>query len=365
MRCRMLILAACLLALTYGPAGAQSGSSSSKPSDPTEIGGKSLKQWIAEIESKDPSVRETAIRAVPYFGKPAKAAAPPLTHVVRNDPDASCRVHAALTLAALADYITGEDATDAIKNLTDRADKDPQDIVRFHAVMALGSFGPRATLAIPVLAIRIRDTHSWELRRAAISALATIATDTKNGPDPRAVTAIAKLLLDPNNPEKSGQVRMEAVMALGGLGRPISVQEFKLAVSALELALKDPDKPVTIWAAVALMAVDKVTDAGLKSVAKHLTGKDVMAKVHAARALAAMGKESKAHVKDVANMLEDKDPMAVAAAIDALAMWGSTARDTATVSALEKIMDKKDQTDYFKQAAKSALEQINGKPNKP
>jgi hypothetical protein len=360
MRCRTLILAGCLLALAYQPAGAQSSGSSSKSTEPTEIGGKSVRQWMQEIESKDPSVRETAIRALPYFGKAAKVAAEPLTRVVRHDPDAACRVHAALALAALADYITGDEATAAIKELTNRADQDPQAIVRFHVVLALGAFGPKATAAIPVLAVRIRDTSSWELRRAAVGALANIATDTKFGPDARAVTAIANLLL--NGEEKSGQVRMEAVMGLGGMGRPVQQKDFLLAVKALQLATRDPDKPVAIWATVALMAVDKVTDQGLKDVAKHLTGKDVMAKVHAARALAAMGKESKSKVHDVVALLDDKDPIAVAAAIEALASWGSTARDA--VPELEKLKKKEGQTEYFKQAAQNAIEQINGKPNK-
>src|SRR5262245_19311548 len=108
MRTRLLIVAACLLAVTSGPASAQ-GSSSRKPAAPTEVGGKTLDQWLQAIRSQDPSVRETALKAIPYFGEAARTAAPQLTARV-EDPDAACRVYAALALSYLADAITGDDA---------------------------------------------------------------------------------------------------------------------------------------------------------------------------------------------------------------------------------------------------------------
>jgi HEAT repeat protein len=358
MSIRLLILVGCVLALAYGPVSGQSSSSGKANKPPTEIGGKSLEQWIKEIKHSDPSVRETAMRAVPYFGPAAKAAVPSLLTILKNDTDASCRVHAAISMYMLAEYVEGEEATKAVEVLRAKLDYDPQAIVRFHAVIAVGAFETKATAAIPNLVNRIHDSNSWELRRAVVGALAAIATDKKFGPDGRAVTAIANLLL--NKEEKSGQVRLEAVMSLGGMGRPTQEKEFLLAKQALVGSLKDADKPVRIWARVSLMAIDQVTDDGLKEVAGYLKDKDVMARVQAARALAAMGKEAKSKIPDVTELLEDKDPLAVSAAIDALGTFGPLA--SSAVPALQQLLEKKDyQTDYFKQAVKYAIEQINGR----
>jgi HEAT repeat protein len=363
MRYRLSILAMGLLALASAPAVCQTSGSSekstSKPKWPTEIGGKSLEQWVKEIKNQDPSVRETAMRAVPFFGPPAgKEVVKPLSDILRNDKDASCRVHAALTLSALAEYITGDDAFEAIRVLAERLD-DPQAIVRLHAAMALGSFSGRATKAIPSLVRCLPYRGSWEVRRAVIGALRSVA-ENKLGPDPEAVTAIATLLLSTgDNYEKSGQVRMEAVMTLGALGGPRDPKALMLSKQALTHSLKDPDKPVEIWATVALMAVnDKITDQGLSDVAKHLKGKDMLAKVHAANALLSIGKEAKPRIPDIVEMLGDKDPIAKATAIDVLGQFGSTA--SGAVPALEKIQNNKDETEYFRKSAEAAIKAING-----
>jgi HEAT repeat protein len=343
-----------------GPAA--SGTSSKYVGPPDEIGGKTLKQWLEDIKSRDPSIRETAIRAVPYFGKPSKAAAGPLvTLLKRNDTDAACRCHACLALSALAASDRVDEAEDAVRALSGRVDLDPQAIVRYYAVVALGSFGSKAHSAIPSLVNRIRDSHSWELRKAVVSVLGAVAVNDRVGPDPRAVTAIANLLL--SGSERSGEVRMEAVMALGGMGRPADQRELALSIHALQnSARNDSDKAVRIWARVALMAVDKVTKEGLDEVAGNLTkGKDVMAKVQAIRALGAMGKEAKSKIPDIIKALDDKDPMVQANAIQVLGDLGPLAQDA--LPKLQEIKDKKDQNDYFKQMAKTAIEQIN-KPKK-
>ena len=61
------------------------GSALTKRLDPKDIGGKSLDQWIKEIKSNlDPSVQQTAMRVVPYFGKKSDAAVPALLYRLRD-----------------------------------------------------------------------------------------------------------------------------------------------------------------------------------------------------------------------------------------------------------------------------------------
>jgi HEAT repeat protein len=343
----------------------------SKAADPTEVGGRTLEQWIKDIRDPDPSLRETAIQAVPYFGRSAKAAVPALVSRLHQgaEPDVACRVHAAIALAAIADSVPSSESGEAVKVLAERADRDGQSIVRYYAVIALGSFGAQATSTIPSLINRIHDTASWEVRQSAVQALANIAAkEEKLGPDGRAVVAIANRLL--NDEERSGEVRRSAVMALGVMGRPALDVEFRRAVQALlKAANGDHDKTVQIWAAVAVMAVDKVTDQALARVTKHLKGKDVMAKVTAARALGAMGKEARPVIGDIAALLNDEDPLVISTALDVLAGLGAYAHEA--VPALNRFLDKidarnlkKDDKEYFKDATKYAIDQIEGKGKK-
>ncbi len=223
MRCHRLIVAAALLAVAAGPALADKPSPGKRPPPPEKIGGKTLEQWIKEITHRDPGVRETAVRAVPYFGEPAVAATPELLKVLGNDPDAACRVYAAISLSGLAEDLKDKAAADAIRVLINEAENCPQAIVRLHAVWALGSFGPKAAAAIPVLVKRVHDPNSWELRQAALISLAAVAKDKNFGPDGHAVAGVARLLA--NGAEKSSRVRLAAVMALrrwAGPGRTTS-----------------------------------------------------------------------------------------------------------------------------------------------
>jgi hypothetical protein len=347
------------------------GSVLTKAEEPKELGGKSLDEWIKEIKNPDPSVQETAMRIVPFFGAKARAAAPALVERLKGSRDIACRAHAILALGAIADHLDDTDGGKAVEAITSALVNDTQTIIRYHAANALGAYNARATSAIPALVNRIHDPNSWELRQAAVASLSTIAGGgSKMGPDSRAVVAIANRLLA--NEEKSGAVRMMEVMTLGAFGRPANPREFALAVQALEHSRTvDPDKSVQIWADVALMAVDKVTDKGLDDVAKHITkGKDVAAKLTAARALQAMGKEAKSKISDIAKMLDDDDPIVMAGALEVLAGFGPTAHEA--VPAIRRFADKldqnktmtKDQRDYFKDAAKYAIEQIDGVPKK-
>jgi HEAT repeat protein len=347
--------------------GTGSTSTQSKAPELKELAGKTLDEWIKEIRNPDPSVQQTAIQAVPYFGEKARAARKALVERLKTDHvDLACRAHALLALAAIADYLSGVDATEAVDAITRVVRDDGQAILRYHAAVALGAFGTRATSAIPDLVNRIADPNSWELRQAVVASLSGIAAgDSKTPPDGRAVRAVAGRLV--GDGDKSAQVRVLAAMALGGMGRPVDRLDFDLAVKGLFKGMQDSDKSVAIWSVVALMAVDKVTDKGLDKVAEHLKGKDVMEKVTSARALGAMAKEAKPKVGDIANLLDDKDPLVIATALDVLGELGTTARDA--VPRIEKFSarlekDKepknKDQNDYFIKAARYTIDKIKG-----
>ena len=252
---------------------------------PEAIEGKTLDQWIKEIKEtkdhNDPSVQETAIRVVPFFGeKAARKAGPALiSRLTSQNIDIACRAHAILALGALAEDMPKDDATKAVEAIAGVVRDSNQTILRYHAATALGSFGVKATEAIPTLINLMHEGNSWEARQAAVLSLSNIAGGDENkGPDSRAVRAISERIL--GQQEASAQVRMTLVMALGIMGRPRNM-DVQIAGSALRQGMQDSNKSVQIWATVALMAVDKVSDKGLDLLCNHFKGKDVSAKVTA------------------------------------------------------------------------------------
>jgi hypothetical protein len=360
MRFRLLLAAAALLVVAAGPALAREPSSASeKPAAPTKVAGKTLEQWVAEVKHGDPGRREAAIRIVPYFKEAAaREAVPALLTVLKNDPDASCKVHAALTLTGLAGHVKGADAAEAVKVLISRLELDQQAIVRLHLVWALGAFGPDASAAVPILIRHVHDPLSWELRQAAINSLASVGRDAgRAGPDKDAIAAVAKVLT--NSDEKSGQVRLAAVNALHVLakGKP-DEKELALAKAALTKATLDADGTVKVWAWVALMALDKVSESGLSEVVRYLKDRDAMVRVAAVMALGSLGADGKSKMGAVIDRLDDADPLVVAAAVEVLGGFGKDA--TPAVTALRRVMQRREHGEFFRQVVAAALKNITG-----
>ena len=348
------------------PATPASSLTQEKRLDPKEVGGKTLAQWIAEIRNNpDPSMQETAMGVVPYFGTKAgsrpRARCPAAQHgVPRHRLPGPC--HPGPGRHRRKRQRRGRGQGGAPPSCTRSTTRDSRSALPCHR----GPGGVRipGESSDPEPGHRTQDPNSWELRQAAIASLRTIASgDSTAPPDGRAVVAIANRLLG-ETWDKTAQVRVAAVMSLGAMGRPVQFDHFLLSKQALTKATKDPDKSVQIWAQVALMAVDRITKEGLAAVAWHLGAKekDGMAKVTAMRALEAMGKEARPRIGDIIDLVDDSDPLIAATAIDVLGQLGSVARDA--VPALRKVMEKKDQSESFKDAAKAAIELIDGPPPK-
>src|SRR5438876_579784 len=71
-----------------------------KVSQTPMLNGKTLAQWIREIEDRDPSVRENAVRSVPHFGLEARKALPDLIAEFRST-DSGMRANAANAVGLL------------------------------------------------------------------------------------------------------------------------------------------------------------------------------------------------------------------------------------------------------------------------
>jgi HEAT repeat protein len=335
MRYLLLLVGIGLLALSGSNAAAQGGSSGSKGTDtssketwPTEVGGRPLSEWIKDIEKgRDSSIRETALLGVLNFGRPCREAAPAIIAVVRKDPDVSLRVTAINSLVLMSGWMKPDDRVDCVRAFNEQLTNNKQAVIRHQAALALSQFPAEAREnSIPALVLNIHDQGSYQVRRTIVATLSVVGIDRSikmgPGPDPRVIRAVSDVLLGQPFHEDCSHVRLEAVLCLGSLGKPAALADLQRAQQALLTATKDPDVSVQIWAHVAYMELDRVSEDGLNAVAKHLKDKDSNAKIHAAKALAAMGKDAKSKVSDVAELIRDRDLDVAVAGLGALADYG-------------------------------------------
>jgi HEAT repeat protein len=291
--------------------------------EPQQIAGKTLEQWIADIRDPDPGVRMTALQTLPQFPS-ARLTAVRAVLTEFNDRDPSLRANAVVALGSMG-IGRAEDVEPAIKALA-RLLSDPQQIVRYRAATVLGGFGPAASTAIPQLANAFKDPYaSFETRKVVVFALGQTgrprpeptasaqADQSERGPNSQAVHAVIDALKD-----YCSLVRLEAVKAFIYLGKPASTAQRQAVRTALWGVLRDRDRTVSIWAYVALMSLDKVTEEYLKDIARYLKSSHPPTRMQAAEALAAVGSPAHSRLSDLLSALDDRDPDVVIACLGAI-----------------------------------------------
>ena len=164
----------------------------SAPPVVTEVGGKTLSQWIADLKHADPSVREEAIRAIVLFGPAASEAVPHLVDRLQDN-DASPRCKAVIALGMIK--IDEKYRSHVVDAVGTRLMDDSQAMVRYDAAVTLAELGADSKGALAAILHGVEDPSSWEIRRVAIEAL-VVAGQTPMGPDVRATHALLVALSD-------------------------------------------------------------------------------------------------------------------------------------------------------------------------
>src|SRR5262245_57034253 len=119
---------------------------------PSQVAGKTLDQWIKEMEDPDPSHRAMAIDMVLQFGPNAKKAIPTLIRQVKNSPDVAPKAHAMYALEQLVPLDLQTYARDAVDALCGVGGLDSnQGTLRIRACRALAAIGIPARAAVPKL----------------------------------------------------------------------------------------------------------------------------------------------------------------------------------------------------------------------
>lgn len=283
----------------------------------SEIGGKSLNQWVKDLEDRDPSVRVTAMQTIVQYGEGARRAIPILLgpRGLGDLNDASIRANAAVAvgLIGLNDNELGTGVA-ALSNLL----KDTQGITRYQATMALGRLGVKAR-STPTLThlctVTIKDRTSWEIRKAAAFAIGSLAKNTPNGPDLHVLQALTDALNDP-----AVQVRIEAISALSEVGAPTQPKQINELKGRLTNALYDKEPRIRLYGRLLLMQLDPsfINDVNIAAVAKELTNPLLEARAHAARALGILGPRAQAQIPALIKVIADKESAVAGTAIAAL-----------------------------------------------
>lgn len=357
----LLPLFVAFLVVDAAPAQGKKKDEKKDGSSITEIGGRTLDEWIKDINHKDPGRRATALSTILMFGPDRAYEALPaiLEQMGRSVTlDVSVRVNGATALGLILGSAREADpkhVREAVKILQ-RLCSDTQAIVKFRAVQALGRIGDEAKAAIPNVLPVLKDTLACEARQAAAITLGQIAIDKDKGPSLLVLKELFAALGD-----HAAQVRLAAIQSLTWLGAPADPKAQQSLLAALDpVANKDIEPTVRLWAHMAMMSITRRIDAEhIAPIVKMMDHPEVPVRIQVAQALGTIGPKAKSGIPALVAHLTDKDPGVIMVCIWALGRMEDNA--TLAVPHLEKIVSAPDMPDAIKDTAKEAIKQISGK----
>jgi hypothetical protein len=356
---------ACLTAVLIALLGGNSLSAQppeAKPKPPAvvvdQIESRNITSWLQDLTDKDAGVREQAIRAIVYF------TAPPTSEVIQGlvsrckDDDYSVRVRAIMALTVLK--VNKNEIPRVVSVMGERLTSDSQVLVRFHAVVCLVNYGADARDAVPALMKGAVDPGSFEIRRMSLRALqacgylnVTVPQGQHPPPDPKVTQQLLASLRD-----KTNAVKLEAVLALGGMGRSPDPNLQKQVEDGLMAMMNSHDKSVAIWSIVSAMALDKPNDNYVARLIKYTKSTEShKTRIQAINALSTVGVRSKGTLPALIDLLEDRDPGVVVSACIGIAGLGEAGLPA--LKALQKVAASTTDKD-LKIFVEDAIKYLNG-----
>jgi HEAT repeat protein len=316
--------------------------------EPTEVGGKTWKQWLVEMKSRDPGKREAAMKAVLQFG-PNKAyeAVPDIIaelsrHTASAPVDLAVRVNGIMALSTIFKYKEKPETKHVQDAFTiyKRFLNDEQVILRVRTLQGLPMLGPISRGALDEVIKQTKEPSTWEVRKEAMQVMVFLGgpEDKGGAPNAKAIAALKYPLervgVDKLPRETSYYVRDTAVQGLAmlsqGTGKvPVEFRTTALtdpsvivrlstlqAIATLkpEMNLKkdlpvwvkalndhlavETDDVLKIWThGTIMMLIENPTEAHMKPVVAYLTKKSTEPhlKVQALTVIAGFGEKSKKH----------------------------------------------------------------------
>jgi HEAT repeat protein len=326
-----------------------------------EVEGRTLEEWAERLRHADDSVREKAISIIPLYGHAASYLVPDLLKRLTPEEDLGPRVKAIMALGVME--IQPDHVPLVVSAMAKILRDDPQHAAKLQAALTLTRFGPEEAgkdaqkEAVGALAGAANDRGSWQIRKASILALRRLGSDAKLGPDQRATRALVQLV----RYEKTYYVKLEAIQALGYMDKPTDPKDLATVLEVLRQVTGDrTSKVLPMWAHVSLMALDKVTDEGIKHITKNLDSTELEVRGQAVLALGTLGMKAKPAVPDLVRVLQDKDNGIVIASCWALVSVGE--RDAKALAAMEELSKRKDLDERVREQVLRALDELKNRP---
>jgi HEAT repeat protein len=261
-----------------------------------------IDQIIRGLGDEDRNVRWVATGSVIDVGLPAKAATEKLIEMLQNE-------------------------------------EDPD--IRTNVVQALGSIGPPAKKAIPLLIAALDDID------VGVSAEAAAALGNIGGSN----SAIIKTLIESMSTKKKHVIH-SAARILGRLG--VSEHAF---IDKLIKMLKSSDYSSRLVAAGSLFYIGPAARKAIPTLLEMMKSKDVHERTMAVQALGAIGPEARKAMPTLLEMLKSKNVNERIMAVQALGDFGPEARNT--LPALRILL--KDKDSEVRDAAAWAIKKIQDK----
>jgi HEAT repeat protein len=291
------------------------GSQYDLPPPPTIVGGREIDEWVKDLNSEDASVRTIALQNIVQFRENAARVVPLVLGRLR-DPDSSVRAKTAILFRYLP-QVREVDVSRVVKALGQAITSDSESIVRYEAAMTLAQrFSSQSQEACRALIQGARDGRCWEARKACVMALWTAGWDKKTGPNPEAT----RVLLDRLRYDNAHEVRIHALMGLGGMGRPQDPKLLAEVVRDLETWTRARNVTSRLWANVALVMLGDTSreKKSLDAIAATLRDRQRDTKVAGLQTLKILGEKARSKLDDVLNALTDPDDEVIIAAAGAL-----------------------------------------------
>jgi HEAT repeat protein len=325
-----------------------------KPIAPSEVNGKTLREWREVLKSSDASRRSTAILSIMQFGEAASVTVPDLIQVLDKDPDVSPRTKAVTALRVID--VEGADVNRVVQALARRIRTgeggESQVVVRYEALVTLRRFTADGSPAIPNLIRACNDPGSWEVQQLAVANLWQISaaqSAKSEAADSKVVEALMNVVMRKGS---TYEVKIEALNGLAYLGKPSDQALQQRLTQNLLLLVGGPsigrDTPLTktqqLWALAALSNLGE-TFPGMAGtpqtrLAKYLKSEELDVRRQAAAALGTLGKRvSKQGLEALIKMLDDEEPLAVASACQAILAIGE--KNDAVISKLVGLLESK------------------------
>lgn len=265
-----------------------------------KLGTDGAKHLLPVLDDKENGVRLAAIDAIATLGQDGQLATNKLIAIL-NNPDIQIRKSVVLALAKI-EVKTERVIMELTRSLREEEHKE----VQLALMQALGSIGPQAESAVPVLVSRLRE-KDLELRLAALDALAEFKEAAKS-----AIPILVKLLGDTES-----ELSNAASNTLSRIGKP--------SVDPLLAALSSKDKSV---------------------------------RKYAARSLGHLEPDAKVILPALLTLFDDEEPEVCVAALQAVANYGPVA--ASVIPKLEEMIKDESKKEISEQA-KLTLEKVTPK----